>query len=143
MHRFALIFASALFTAFSLITMIIFRAVPATKLWAGYTVMSVPVETDAKLVIEGLEKCGCKAVICRAAQQVPLDLPQNSPEVSLAALGAGASDYLLRRNQFFFDKSGTLELYYIPDEYGKNLKAAAASLKAEHSVNAAVCGGGS
>ena len=103
--------------------------------------MSVPAETDAKLVIEGLEKCGCKAVICRAAQRVPLDLPQNSPEVSLAALGAGASDYLLRRNQFFFDKSGALELYYIPNEYGKNLKAAAASLKAEHSVNAAVGGG--
>ncbi len=143
MHRFARIFASALFTAFSLVTMIIFRAVPATKLWAGYTVMSVPAETDAKLVIEGLEKCGCKAVICRAAQRVPLDLPQNSPEVSLAALGVGISDYLLRRNQFFFDKSGALELYYIPDEYGKNLKAAAASLNAEHSVNAALCCGGS
>ncbi|MGP1458112.1 MAG: hypothetical protein ACTTKL_02230 [Treponema sp.] len=130
------IFVSALFVSVSVIFMIVFRAVPAKKLWAGYTVLSVPAGTDASLVLAGLEKRGCKNVICRAVQRVPLDLPQDTPEVSLAA--ASEADYLLRRGNFFFDKSGVLELYYVPDEYGKNLKAAAAALNAEQKINAAV-----
>lgn len=91
----------------------IFRVMPASKLWNGYTVMYVPVSQDSKIVEKTLEDCGCTDYISLRNQKVPLNVPEFSPEYMFG--NGDVNGYLEKRKGYFFDFSRTYSVYYIPD----------------------------
>ena len=124
--------------AVSIFSMLIFRVIPSAKLWDGYSVMFVPIGSDTKNIQSVLSQQGCKDFICMENQFVPLELSAASPEISLALSGAEKSAYLNERNNFFFDKSGRFEIYYVPDKYKRNLDSALNILNRENDIKAAL-----
>ena len=47
----------------TLILLFIFRSVPVAQLWKGFSVLYVPVNTDANVVLNTLSENGCEDVI--------------------------------------------------------------------------------
>ena len=107
----------ALIIVISIFSMIRFRVIPSAKLWEDYSIMFVPVGADTQIIHNVLTEKGCKDFICIENQFVPLKVSADTPEISLALSGAENSNYLRGRNNFFFDKSGNFEIYYVPDKY--------------------------
>jgi len=105
-----------------------FRSLPAGELWNGYSVLYVPGTVSDSLVLEELDASGVKEITCLSNQYLPLDLKADSCEVSLISLNPMAVDYLTRRNNYFFDKSGQYRLYYVPVFYKAKLSQAVSSL---------------
>ena len=101
-----------------------FRTLPAGELWNGYSVLYVPESVSENFVLEELELCGVNEVTCLSNQYLPLDLKADSCEVSLVSLNPQAMDYLSRKNNYFFDKSGKFKLYYVPVFYKAKLSQA-------------------
>lgn len=124
--------------AVSIFSMLIFRVIPSAKLWEDYSIMFVPVGADTQIIHNVLTEKGCKDFICIENQFVPLKLSADTPEISLALSGAENSNYLRERNNFFFDKSGKFEIYYVPDKYKRNIDAAVNVLNRENDIKAAV-----
>lgn len=93
------------------------RIVPVSKFFKGYDIVFVSDEIPSKDVVQILEKNGCRNIISKENQKVPLNLNENSPEVALAKSNLEKSAYLKDRLGFFFDKTMRNNVFYIPEEY--------------------------
>lgn len=110
--------------------LLILRTVPTSKLWKGFSVLYVPCETDAKVVMSALQDAGCEDVISLYNQRIPF-INQFLP------INADSNDsYLSQRNLYFFDKDRKVTIYYIPDQFAKQAKTACEILIKDYSVNA-------
>jgi hypothetical protein len=112
----------------SIILIFLFRTVPSGNLWKGYRIIYVSADCDNKYIESVIEKAGCTGVIDLSSQYIPLTLPADSPEVSLAAVEADKNGYLYKRTAYFFDKGGKYQLYYISDTQTGKAEAAVQSL---------------
>ena len=72
--------------------------------------------------VELFDDYGCKDVISGAEQFVPMEFSSESPEISMAIAKVDSSNYLVRRNLYFFDKNSNYKIYYVPDKYKNNLE---------------------
>lgn len=97
----------------SIFLMQIFRVMPASRLWNGYTVMYLPVSQDSKIIEKTLEEYGCNDYISLRNQKVPLNVSEFSPEYMFG--NGDANGYLEKRKGYFFDFSRSYSVYYIPD----------------------------
>lgn len=93
------------------------RIVPVSKFFKGYDIVFVSDEIPSKDVVQILEKNGCRNIISKENQKVPLNLNENSPEVALAKSNLEKSAYLKDRLGFFSDKTMRNNVFYIPEEY--------------------------
>lgn len=110
--------------------LLVLRTVPTAKLWKGFSVLYVPCDTDAKVVMTELQNAGCEDVISFYNQRIPF-VNQFLP------IKSDSNDsYLSGRNSYFFDKDRTVTLYYIPDRYSGHAKNACENLIKKHSINA-------
>lgn len=100
---------------FSLVLLCLCKSAPASKLWRGYSILYVPIEADWAEVSKILRDVGCDEVIDVENQYVPLEISEKTPEVSLSFLSIEKSDYLTKRNLYFFDKSNRYRICYVPD----------------------------
>ena len=91
----------------------IFRVMPASRLWNGYTVMYLPVSQDSKIIEKTLEEYGCNDYISLRNQKVPLNVSEFSPDYMFG--NGDANGYLEKRKGYFFDFSRSYSVYYIPD----------------------------
>lgn len=112
------------------VLLFVFRTLPASKLWKEYSVLYVPVETSAELVLSELQRQGCRDVISYYNQK------DNLQSEILPVKTASAKRYLDARNVYFFDESRRMMIYYIPDKYAKNAAKAVSVLTDEYSVDA-------
>jgi len=99
----------------SVIIIFLFRLIPSGSLWKGYRIVYVSTGCDSKYIETAIEKTGCSGVIDLASQYVPLSLPVDTPEMSLASAVQDKNGYLARRTTYFFDKGRKYQLYYVPD----------------------------
>ncbi|MBO4546799.1 MAG: hypothetical protein J5700_04385, partial [Treponema sp.] len=81
-----------------LLIMFLLKSVPSSKLWKGYTTLSVPTGADSKSVNSLLGEQNCGAYIALEKQK---DL--------------FSGDYESSKKKYFFDKEGAFRIYYIPD----------------------------
>ncbi len=95
----------------------IFRSVPVTKLWTGYSTIYVQKDASVEEVVSILKKNGISEIIYLENQRVPLAISKETPEIALALSGSEKSDYLQKRNLYFFDNSQNFKLYYVEDKY--------------------------
>ena len=114
----------------TLILLFIFRSVPVAQLWKGFSVLYVPVNTDANVVLNTLSENGCEDVISYYNQNVPY-------VNEFLPIKRDASDaYLAGRNAYFFDKEHSVMIYYIPNTYIKNAVKAVSSLVNDYKIDA-------
>lgn len=83
-----------------------------------------PSKNVEKLLLEN----GAKNIVYFENQKVPLNLPEQSPEVALSKTGLEKSNYLTERNGFFSDKSKAFNVFYIPNEFIKSAEKVAENL---------------
>ncbi len=110
---------------------IFLRKSPASKLWKGYTMLCVPVETDERLVNNVLteEKCGEYLALenqrlLNAGTLMPFDDFDST------------DSYIERRSLYFFDREGSSRIYYIPDSKKSSGQKAAALLQNVYHIDA-------
>lgn len=105
-----IIFLLSLFLFFSL------RTMPQGKLWEDYSVIYVPVKTSDSLVVSILNECEIKNYVSLSNQYLPVALSSSSLEISMFNLNRDnpAYSYYKNRDSYFYDKSRTYRLYYIP-----------------------------
>ena len=99
------------------------RVVPVSKFFKGYDIVFVTDEIPEDEVVQILEKNGCRDIISKENQKVPLNLNENSPEVALAKSNLEKSAYLKERQGFFFDKTMKNNVFYVPEEYKKSAES--------------------
>lgn len=98
------------------------RTVPRAQVWKSYRVVAVELPHDESYVMNTLESSGCLDIISLSTQQsVPL-----SPAIFAGndflfsyttSIAQENSKYLSEREKYFFDKSHSYKLYYIPSSY--------------------------
>lgn len=131
------IFLPVLFVFISIFSLFLFRSMPSCTLWKGYNVFYVSKNDSSQTVAEILDKSGCKDYICLENQFFPLDIGINTPEFALSFLESkNSSDYLNRRNDYFFDKSKNYKIYYIPEKFNKAANKACLELNEKHGIKA-------
>ena len=121
-----------LFLAFMIVSSVILfaaRSVSVSQIWKGYRVLYVPVSFSEESVLAILSEAGCRDVISRSAQRVPLSSKFFGSIIS-------PSGYLEDRMGYFRDADGDYNLFYIPDGYEKESEAAASRLVKEQHLNA-------
>ena len=119
MERFKKFAAPA--TAAFVILLIIFlcKSRPMSKLWKGYTTLSVPAQTDQSVVDGVLTDRGCGKYISLQAQATD-----------------GADGYNERKALYFFDRDKTSRIYYIPDAFSKQAALAVQLLQTRFHIDA-------
>ena len=112
-------FSSPFLFIIPLILILVFRTLPAGKLWKNYSVISVPVEADDSLVLDCIAEAGIQNAVSLSGQYLPVSLSENSIEISMLRLNYTSSEYayINKRNAMFYDKSQSYRLYYIPGIY--------------------------
>ncbi len=88
----------------------IFRSIPVSKIWNGYKVLYVDKAVEEVDVLNSLYEAGCKDVITMSLQKPPIITPFSSFQKDY-------NSYLELRLGYFFDKSSSYRLFYIPDSY--------------------------
>ncbi len=103
----------------SLILILVLKTIPSGKLWKNYSVICVPVNTEDSTVMAAINEAGIQGSISQSGQYLPIQLSENSIEVSMLRLNYNNPlySYLTKRNAMFFDKANSYRLYYIPAKY--------------------------
>ena len=116
------ILASILFIS-TFVLIGIFKNLPTGKLWNNYAILYVEKETSDSLVSQCLIENGIQEFISLNNQFLPVRFSLFSPEVSYfqSNIDNPAFSYIKNRNAYFFDKSKTYRIYYIPAEYKNKL----------------------
>ena len=117
--------ASSFVFLITLFLLSFFKSIPSGKLWNDYRILYVPVEEDDAKVITAIEQVGIKDYVSLSNQYLPLNLKSNSIEYSMFKINCDLQSYSYYkdRNAYFFDKSQSYRLYYIPSQYEKEFKA--------------------
>lgn len=101
----------------SFLFLILFKSIPMTQLWKGYSVLYVKSDT---LSIENisliLEKNNVKNVISSNVQSLPIFSKYAPVQVQKN------DSYILKRSGFFKDSSKEYNLFYVPEKYSSNLE---------------------
>lgn len=114
---------------------IITRSLPSSQLWSGYRILYVSSSTLSENQIDSLlEECGCKNVVSRSIQKIPVVSSFSPVQVQ------EPDSYLNRRLSFFTDKSGADRIYYIPDSESRQIAQAAAKLNSQQGTSAGTDG---
>ena len=113
--------ASSFVFLITLFLLSFFKSIPSGKLWHDYRILYVPVEEDDAKVITAIEQAGIKDYVSLSNQYLPLNLKSNSIEYSMFKINCDlpSYSYYKDRNAYFFDKSQSYRLYYIPSQYEK------------------------
>lgn len=104
-----------------------FRSVGVSQIWDGYRVLYVDSSVADEDVLACLADSGCKNVICRSAQKIPLTS-------FFYADVDGQWDYLSDRNAYFRDADKKYNLYYVADKFEGELERAVKTLSKDTHV---------
>lgn len=126
---FAALFVVALF--------VLLKTSPAYRLWKGYAVLSVPSDSDARVVGNVLLESGCGEVISLEAQR-----DDDDSFFGKLFFVDFDDNYNQGKSLYFFDKDKRARLYYIPDAYKNQAQRAVSLLNQNYGVGALLAGAG-
>lgn len=121
MRKYFNFFSPAIFLAFMTL-IFVFKTVPAKKLWKNYSVLYVQKDVPDATVKSALDSANVRSEISISNQYLPINISENSVEFSMLKLNSNKNDYVNKRANYFFDESQNFRLYYVPDDYSKNLR---------------------
>lgn len=103
----------------NIFSLFLFHSVPVQRLWTGFHTLAVSRETDEQTVLSILSNYGCKDVVSLSFQKSFL-----SPYCPVYKLPDDVKDYNKLKKNFFFDKAEKFQVYYVPEEYTRELERA-------------------
>lgn len=123
--------APAFVALFVLALFILLKSSPAYKLWKGYAVLSVPSDSDMRVVSNVLLESGCDEVISLEAQR-------DDDDSLFGGLVFQEFDESYNRGKalYFFDKDRRARLCYIPDSCKMQAQKAVSFLNQNYGVGA-------
>lgn len=133
-------FAPAFVALFVTVLFVVLRTHPSYKLWKGYTVLSVPRDSDDVAVSNALLEAGCLDVISLSAQRGDA---ASALESILLQNALGFDSYEKGRSLYFFDRDGKARLYYVPDAHKNSVKTATELLERNYRISALLDSGSS
>ena len=96
-------------------------SLPVSSLWRGYNILYVPVAVGERDVLRVLEEAGVSGAVARSEQRQPLF----SAFAPVQSISGHRHSYLSQRENYFFDRSRQMRLFYIPTKaMGRGLAAA-------------------
>ena len=105
-----------------LLILFLCKSSPVSKLWKGYTTLSVPVGADQKLVNDVLRERECGLYISLEGQPEEFSF----------------DGYQEKKFRYFFDRENSARIYYIPDSRAKEASMAARILQSRHHIDASL-----
>lgn len=117
----------------SLTSIFMVKSIPTSKIWKEYTVLYVPAQTNEAEVLQVLDSADIKDVVALSRQYLPVSLPEKSVEISMFKINREnpAFSYYINRNSYFFDKTNSYKLFYIPVNYKSKIYDAVSLLNAK------------
>ncbi len=112
MERFKKFAAPALAALVILLALFLLKSVPSSKLWKGYTTLSVPAGADKAFVNSLLRDKNCGDYIALEAQEKKY-----------------SNEYESAKQKYFFDKESAYRIYYIPDSNIRGAQKAAREIQ--------------
>lgn len=112
MERFKKFAAPALAALVILLALFLLKSVPSSKLWKGYTTLSVPAGADKASVNSLLRDKNCGDYIALEAQEKKY-----------------SNEYESAKQKYFFDKESAYRIYYIPDSNIRGAQKAAREIQ--------------
>lgn len=92
------------------IVLVIFIRLPASSLWKEYNILYVPVDLAEQIVLQALQDVGIEDVISLSRQRQPVF----SPFAPVQSIVSTQHSYLRQRENYFFDRSRKMQLFYVP-----------------------------
>ena len=105
----SIVFASLLAFISAIILVVCIR-LPVSSLWKGYNILYVPVELEEQVVLQALESVGIEEVVSLSKQQQPV----YSTFAPVQSIVSTQHSYLRQRENYFFDRSRQMQLFYVP-----------------------------
>ena len=105
----SIVFASLL-ACISAIILVVCIRLPVSSLWKGYNILYVPVELEEQVVLQALESVGIEEVVSLSKQQQPV----YSTFAPVQSIVSTQHSYLRQRENYFFDRSRQMQLFYVP-----------------------------
>ena len=99
--------------------------VPNSALWHDYIILYASKNFPEQQILANLENFGIKNIITLSKQKNPY----NSEKSPIQLNNNSEISYLKQRNNYFFDESNSVQLYYIPQEYTKETSICIKNLK--------------
>jgi len=113
-------FAAPAFAALViLLVMFLLKSVPSSKLWKGYTMLSVPASSNKDSINVFLKDQNCGDYIALEYQNRKF-----------------SNDYEAAKQKYFFDKDNSFRIYYIPDANLKGAQKAAREIQSQLHLDA-------
>lgn len=119
MERFKKFAAPALAALVILLAMFLLKSVPSSKLWKGYTTLSVPAGANKDSINAFLKDQNCGDYIALEYQDKKF-----------------SSEYEAAKQKYFFDKDQAFRIYYIPDSNLKGAQKAAREIQSQLHLDA-------
>ena len=107
----SVVFASFI-ALISAIVLVVFIRLPVSSLWRGYNILYVPVELEEQVVLQALEAVGIADAVSLSKQQQPV----YSTFAPVQSIVSTQHSYLRQRENYFFDRSQQMQLFYVPSE---------------------------
>ena len=108
-----------------------FRTVPAGRLWENYKVLYVSINVEDSSVMAAMKQSGIDEVVSLYGQFLPLCIAENTLEYAMfkTTIDSQDNEYIKNRKAYFFDKKHEYRLYYIPNDYERNINSCISILK--------------
>ena len=99
------------------------RSVPHGTNWNGYIILYVDSSAASSVVENTMLKNGIKDYVSLDGQRAPIMLARNSIEEAMLKLTIrdDSNKYLVERQNYFYDSTGSYLLYYVPTKYEREL----------------------
>ena len=107
---------------------VLFRQTPKGEFWKGYSVMYVSNNVSDYEIRSLLDSNGITDYSCLSNQYLPVNLSADSLEVKLIPFNNKAVDYLSKKENYFTDKTGCYNLYYIPVSFKNRINSCISKL---------------
>lgn len=101
---------ASLLALIAAIILVIFIRLPVSSLWKEYNILYVPVELTEQVVLQALQDVGIEDVISLSKQKQPVF----SPFAPVQSIVSTQHSYLRQRENYFFDRSQQMQLFYVP-----------------------------
>lgn len=125
------IFFPSVIFIFSLIVTAVFNQIPESQLWKGYKIVYGKSEQLTRNdFYEILSRNGCNGIIYADNQKNPV-----SSEIAPIQV-QDKDSYIVRRSNYFKDKTGTYDIYYVSEKNHKNLSKALQELNSYSETSA-------
>ena len=122
MNKSFYLIVSVAFVLILSISLVLLAYMPVSSMWKNYVVLYVSKDVPEQIILGALKDFDIEGTITLSKQKLPVISQQTVLHTQING------DYVLNRNNYFFDSKSNVQLYYVPNKYVPDVKSACALL---------------